>query len=135
MKIEVKQNLLELETAGMVSSENNYEALICRIAQDIRNQRKHRQRRQKELAHLKDVAKVLENKKNLLQEQVGYYNEYVKACLDGLNSKANKSKSKNPFKRHKDVSRSSSTKTIKYTGAKLFEKGVLLEIDGLQQNQ
>jgi chromosome segregation ATPase len=87
MKKEVRQNLLELEKAKMVSSQNNYQIVISRIAQDIRNQRKHRARRQKELAHLQDVHKVLQKKHNLLKEQVLYYNEYVKACLDGFNSK------------------------------------------------
>lgn len=87
MKKEVRQNLIELEKAKMVSIQNNYQIIISRIAQDIRNQRKHRARRQKELAHLQDVYKVLQKKQNLLKEQVSYYNEYVKACLDSFNSK------------------------------------------------
>lgn len=87
MKKEVRQNLVELEKAKMVSSQNNYQTIVSRIAQDIRNQRKHRIRRQKELSHLHDVYKVLQKKHNLLKEQVSYYNEYVKACLDGFNSK------------------------------------------------
>lgn len=87
MKKEVRHNLVELEKAKMVSSQNNYQIVISRIAQDIRNQRKHRARRQKELAHLQDVYKVLQKKHNLLKEQVSYYNEYVKACLDSFNSK------------------------------------------------
>lgn len=64
-----------------------YEEITSRIAQDIRNQRKHRQRRQKELIHLLEVHRVLNKKSELLKEQVSYYNEYVKACLDSLNSK------------------------------------------------
>lgn len=87
MKREVRQNLVELEKAKMVSSQNNFQIIISRIAQDIRNQRKHRARRQKELAHLQDVYKVLLKKQNTLKEQVSYYNEYVKACLDSFNSK------------------------------------------------
>lgn len=87
MKKEVRQNLIELENAGMITSSNNYQALISRIAQDIRNQRKHRQRRQQELTHLQEVLKVLDKKHGLLKEQVSYYNEYVKACLEKYNSK------------------------------------------------
>lgn len=114
----------------MVSSSNNYQIIISRIAQDIRNQRKHRQRRQKELVHLRDVNKVLEKKHNLLKEQVSYYNEYVKACLDSFNSK--KGRSKNPFRRSKEEKVIGS---VKYTAAKLYDKGVILEIEGLQPNQ
>ena len=91
MKRDVKQNLVELEKAGMVSSSNNYQVIISRIVQDIRNQRKHRQRRQQEIEHLKEVLKVLGEKNNLLKEQVSYYNEYVKACLENHNNSTKKS--------------------------------------------
>ena len=90
MKKEVKLNLVELENAGIVSSKNNYQVIISRIAQDIRNQRKHRKRRQQEIEHLQEVRKVLDNKNNLLKEQVSYYNEYVKACLENHNSSTKK---------------------------------------------
>ena len=87
IKREVRRNLLELERAGLVSSTNSYQIIVSRIAQDIRNQRKHRQRRQKELAHLSEVRRVLETKHASLQEQVTFYNEYVKGCLnDSLNA-------------------------------------------------
>jgi Ras GTPase-activating-like protein IQGAP2/3 len=90
MKKEVKLNLVELEKAGMVSKSNDYQVIISRIAQDIRNQRKHRKRRQQEIEHLQEVLKVLDNKNSLLKEQVSYYNEYVKACLENHNSSTKK---------------------------------------------
>ena len=85
MKKEVKLNLVEFEKARMVSKSNDYQVIISRIAQDIRNQRKHRKRRQQEIEHLQEVLKVLDNKNSLLKEQVSYYNEYVKACLENHN--------------------------------------------------
>ena len=87
MKQQVRKNLAELEKAKLVSSADRYQLIVSRIAQDLRNQRKHRQRRQKELAHLQEVYRVLQKKNNLLKEQVGYYNEYVKVCLDRYNNK------------------------------------------------
>ena len=63
---------------------------LSRIAQDMRNQRKHRKRRQQEIEYLQEVLKVLDNKNNLLKEQVSYYNEYVKACLENHNSSTKK---------------------------------------------
>lgn len=129
MKKEVRENLIELEKADMVSRANNYQTIVSRIAQDIRSQRKHRQRRQKEIAHLQQVYDVLQKKHNLLKEQVSYYNEYVKACLDSFNNK--KIRSKNPFKRKEEKI----VGTIKYSGAKLYDKGVILEIEGLEKNQ
>jgi len=130
MKKEVRSNLSELERCGLVSSKNNYQNIISRISQDIRSQRKHRQRRQSELTHLKEVLIELEKKKALLTEQVLFYNEYVKACLENYNNKTKKSK--NPFKRGKTVK---SAATLKYTAAKLQEKGVILEIEELSNNQ
>ena len=87
MKKEVKKNLIELERLRMIAPNSTYQMIISKIAQDIRNQRKHRQRRQKELVHLHEVHRVLQNKHNLLKEQVTFYNEYVKACLDSFNNK------------------------------------------------
>lgn len=87
MKGEVRKNLAELEKMKAISSNNSFQVIISKIAQDIRNQRKHRQRRQQELVHLQEVHRVLQKKHNLLKEQVTFYNEYVKACLDNFNSK------------------------------------------------
>jgi hypothetical protein len=100
MKKEVEKNLVILKSmnasATLQQSVGNsippslsdtYQEIVHKIAQDIRNQRKHRQRRQKELIHLLEVHRVLNKKTTLLKEQVSYYNEYVKACLDSLNSK------------------------------------------------
>jgi hypothetical protein len=79
--------LIELEKSKFISSENKYQSLINRITQDIRYQRKHIQRRLKEYQHLNEVYKVLQNKQNMLNEQVSYYNEYVKVCLERYKSK------------------------------------------------
>ena len=88
MKKEVDQNLIELMKMNNTYSPSSvYQLIVSRIAQDIRNQRKYRVRRQKELTHLNEVYVVLEKKQTLLKEQVSYYNEYVKACLDHFNSK------------------------------------------------
>ena len=88
MKKEVLKNVSDLKRLNPAEQETCiYEDIVSRIAQDIRNQLKHRQRRQKELVHLLEVFRVLNKKTTLLKEQVSYYNEYVKACLDSLNSK------------------------------------------------
>jgi hypothetical protein len=85
MKKQVKINLVELEKSGLLTVKNNYQSLLSRIAQDIRNQHRYRLRRQKEILHLNNVYKALSTKNGSLKEQVSYYNEYVKACLDTFN--------------------------------------------------
>ncbi len=81
-----------------------------------------------------EVHRVLSKKSELLKEQVGYYNEYVKACLDSLNHKRQGSRSgiRNPFKRGQ---REKLQGSVKYTAAKLYEKGVIVEMVGVQTKQ
>merc|ERR1712150_2347 len=55
-------------------------------------------------------------KKKYYGDQVAYYQEYVKACVNNL------SKTKKSSKGDKRL-------TAKYTAHKLYEKGVLVEID------
>ena len=45
----------------------------------------------------------------------------------------NRTKSRNPFKRSNKEEKMIGT--IKYSAAKLYDKGVILEIDGVQPNQ
>ncbi len=134
MKREVAGSLAELTSGlGLERAGEVYEELVGRLAQDIRNQRKHRQRRQKELAHLLEVHRVLVRKSELLKEQVGYYNEYVKACLDSLNSKRQGGRgARNPFRRSQ---REKVQGCVKYTAAKLHDKGVIVEIAGVAAKQ
>lgn len=134
MKKELLHCVKDLKKIKKNSKESEiFEEIIRQIAQDIRNQRKHRQRRQKELIHLHEVHNVLNKKSEFLTEQVTYYNEYVKACLDSLNSKKSTvSRTRNPFRRTQSEKVQGS---VKYTAAKLYDKGVILEITGLQTKQ
>lgn len=62
--------------------------LSC-FLQDIRNQRRYRQRRKQELTKLKQNMEMLDQKAKFFEEQSDYYNQYIKSCLASL---ANKSK-------------------------------------------
>lgn len=57
------------------------------MPQDIRNQRLYRQRRKQEMVRLRATLKNLAAKRAFFQEQVDYYNQYVKTCLDNLSTK------------------------------------------------
>uniref|UniRef100_A0A8C6P415 IQ motif containing GTPase activating protein 2 n=1 Tax=Nothobranchius furzeri TaxID=105023 RepID=A0A8C6P415_NOTFU len=117
-KRRIQRNLRNLEQAGLVSATNNYQDLIKDIAKDIRYQRRHRQRRKAEFMKLQQTLTALNSKASFFQEQMNYYDTYIKTCLDNLNRK---SKWK--------------PQSLKYTAARLYEKGVVLEIEGLQTNQ
>jgi len=55
--------------------------------QDIRNQRLYRNRRKQDMTRLKRTLKALAMKRSFYEEQVNYYNQYVKTCLDNLAAK------------------------------------------------
>lgn len=58
------------------------QTILLLLVKDIRNQRLHRQRRKVEMTKLKTTLKSLSQKRTFFEEQINYYNQYVKTCLD-----------------------------------------------------
>ncbi|XP_032089812.1 ras GTPase-activating-like protein IQGAP3 isoform X1 [Thamnophis elegans] len=115
-----KKVLRNLERLALVGSAGQPRALLSEIAQDIRSQRHHRQSRRGQLAKLQQTLRGLASKRRFYQEQVDYYQKYLRTCLDNLASADRPSKKQ---------------AVLHYTAARLFEKGVLLEIEALPPNQ
>uniref|UniRef100_A0A8C5U161 IQ motif containing GTPase activating protein 3 n=1 Tax=Malurus cyaneus samueli TaxID=2593467 RepID=A0A8C5U161_9PASS len=122
-KRKVIRNLRCLESLGLVCSANHYQELIDELAKDIRNQRRHRQQRRGELLKLRQTLEGLDAKTLFYEEQIDYYNQYIKTCLDNL-AASNKVTGKNK-----------KLPSLHYTAAQLWEKGVLLEIQDLPPSQ
>lgn len=132
-KRKIQRNLRTLEQMGHMSSTNKYQDILNEIAKDIRNQRIYRKLRKAELAKLQQTLKALNEKAAFYEEQVNYYDTYIKTCLDNLKIKNSRRSIKVDGKgESKGMKRA---KPVKYTAAKLHEKGVLLGIDDLQTNQ
>ncbi|OPJ70224.1 ras GTPase-activating-like protein IQGAP1 [Patagioenas fasciata monilis] len=129
-KDKIKTGLKKLTELGTVNAKNKYQELINDIAKDIRNQRRYRQRRKAELVKLQQTYTALNSKATFYGEQVDYYKSYIKTCLDNLASKGKVSKKPREMK-----GKNSKKISLKYTAARLHEKGVLLEIEDLQGNQ
>ncbi|XP_038639978.1 ras GTPase-activating-like protein IQGAP1 [Scyliorhinus canicula] len=128
-KERIEQSLKKLATLGKVNPQNKYQDLINDVAKDIRNQRRYRQRRKAELVRLQQTYSGLISKTTFFEEQIDYYNQYIKTCMDNLASKGKVSKKPDvKGKKSKQVSQ-------RYTAARLHEKGVLLEIEDLSSNQ
>ncbi|XP_056672219.1 ras GTPase-activating-like protein IQGAP3 [Monodelphis domestica] len=115
----VLKNLRHLESLGLVTSADGYQGLVDEMAQDIRNQRRHRQRRKAELVKLRATFQGLQAKTAFYEEQGDYYNQYIRTCLDSLahSNKSDRKGKKQP--------------SLHYTAAQLWEKGVLVEIEDL----
>nr|XP_033779754.1 ras GTPase-activating-like protein IQGAP3 isoform X2 [Geotrypetes seraphini] len=122
-KRKVIRNLRKLESLGVVTSTDHYQDIVNQIAKDICNQRRYRQHRKAELVKLQQTLQGLNSKTMFYEEQIDYYNQYIKTCLDNLTAIG-----KVPGKNKKQPS-------LSYTAARLFEKGVLLEIEDLPVTQ
>lgn len=114
-KDKIKSNLQRLAELGKVHPENRYQDLINDIAkvrndglkheavqrielvvvfylicafvlQDIRNQRRYRQRRKAELVKLQQTNAALNSKSKFYNVQIDSYNQYIKTCMDNLAS-------------------------------------------------
>uniref|UniRef100_A0A8C8EAU0 IQ motif containing GTPase activating protein 3 n=1 Tax=Otus sunia TaxID=257818 RepID=A0A8C8EAU0_9STRI len=83
-KRKIIRNLRRLESLGLVDSAHQYQELIDELAKDIRNQRRYRQHRKGELLKLRQTLQGLNAKTLFYEEQIDYYNQYIKTCLDNL---------------------------------------------------
>ncbi|XP_058421568.1 ras GTPase-activating-like protein IQGAP2 [Diceros bicornis minor] len=132
-KRKIQRNLRTLEQTGHVSSKNKYQDILNEIAKDIRNQRIHRKLRKAELAKLQQTLKALNEKAAFYEEQVNYYDTYIKTCVDNL--KRGNSRRSIKLDGKGEPKGAKRAKPVRYTAAKLHEKGVLLGIDDLQTHQ
>ncbi|NXT72589.1 IQGA3 protein, partial [Chaetops frenatus] len=131
-KRKVIRNLRRLESLGLLDPANQYQELINELAKDIQNQRRHRQQRCRELLKLRQTLEGLDAKTLFYEEQIDYYNQYIKTCLDNL-AASNKCAC-GPFS-SRVGGKSKKLPSLRYTAAQLWEKGVLLEIQDLPPSQ
>ncbi|NXP48122.1 IQGA2 protein, partial [Heliornis fulica] len=134
-KRKIQRNLRTLEQAGLVSSATKYQEIINEIAKDIRNQRRYRHHRKAELVKLQQTLNALNSKTAFYEEQINYYNTYIKTCLDNLTRKNSRRSIKLDGKEEAKGNKKLKQASLKYTAARLHEKGVILEIEDLQTNQ
>ncbi|NWU98005.1 IQGA2 protein, partial [Upupa epops] len=134
-KRKIQRNLRTLEQAGLVSAATKYQEIINEIAKDIRNQRRYRHHRKAELVKLQQTLNALNSKTAFYEEQINYYNTYIKTCLDNLTRKNSRRSIKVDGKEDVKGSKKPKQASLKYTAARLHEKGVILEIEDLQINQ
>ncbi|XP_059079464.1 ras GTPase-activating-like protein IQGAP1 [Tigriopus californicus] len=142
-KHETLKNLQILERHGLVTIKDGFQAIINSIGKDIANQKAYRSRRRTDISRLKNTLSALEMKRQFFEDQIDYYHQYLKQCLANLNADPAKGKKKVRFHKAfghstshtKNEKRLHSRQSIKYTGSKLHEKGILHTIQGLPANQ
>ncbi|KAL6266711.1 hypothetical protein P5V15_003547 [Pogonomyrmex californicus] len=129
-KMQLRAYLNKLELEGWVSRADGYQTIVTAIARDICNKSKYRLARDKELQTLRTTKVRLDEKTRYYQEQVEFYNEYIKGCLQNLHNgksslRAYQAMQKDAYTQCKLRSKM----TVKYSAWKLHEKGILMEVD------
>ncbi|KAF7992470.1 hypothetical protein HCN44_001808 [Aphidius gifuensis] len=136
-KKQLKNYLYKLECGGLVSRNDGYQKIITAIAKDLCNRGKYRNIRNKELQTLRATRQRLQEKTKYYAEQVQYYNQYINTCLENLHTGKGSLRSiklsKNNHENNHEKLKSKST--LKYSAIKLFEKGIVVELDGLTNGQ
>lgn len=80
--------LVNRKTTFYLSKKCKYFQRLCvLLLQDIRNQRRYRQRRKAELVRLQQTNSALNAKTAFFNNQIDSYNQYIKTCMDNLASK------------------------------------------------
>ena len=134
VKSKIKRNLDILEEEGLVSKDTQYQEIINAIAKDITNQSRHRKQRRVEKKRLNGTLTQLVQKENFHEEQYNFYQQYIDSALENMVKARNlRSGGKSASGATKGVD--FKLKTIKYSAQKLYDKGVILEIEGIQRFQ
>ncbi|KAH0541195.1 hypothetical protein KQX54_021250 [Cotesia glomerata] len=142
-KFQLRAYLTKLEHGKYLTREDGYQTIVTAVAKDLCNKGKYRIIRNKELQALRITRQRLQEKTKYYAEQVQYYNEYTKRCLDNLHTgkgtlravKLQQQQQQQQQNNNNNHAILKSKKTLKYSATKLAEKGVLLEIDGLSHGQ
>ncbi len=134
LKMRVSRNLRRLESLGLVTSSDNYSALVSALARDVVTLRTHRRARSQELDRLLITKRLLDEKTKFHEEQVDSYQEYLETCLKNLTL----GKTQKKILQHRSEGNSlqlaqalKSRITLHYSATKLHQKGILIDIEGL----
>eukprot|EP00127_Corallochytrium_limacisporum_P003830 Clim_evm44s153 gene=Clim_evmTU44s153 len=137
LKASVQKDLDALEAAGVTSRHDGYQSLLNAMARDIIGSKYLRESRRKDIAKLTKTLELLAIKTKEQEEQVQQYTEYVHSCTENMKKgakipKPNKmrmmfdSKYRKNYQQHRFGS-------YKYSASKLFERGILLELQGVTE--
>ncbi|KAF3192881.1 hypothetical protein TWF225_011670 [Orbilia oligospora] len=131
------ENVLKLEKTGKITRKNQFQDLLNAIAIDIRTKHRRRVQRQRELDGVKQTLSHLGEKARFLDDKLQSYNDYIEQAMLTLQTKKGKKKTILPFTKQyfhlKELQRSGRVPkfgSYKYSAHNLFEKGVLVSMEG-----
>ncbi|CEP22833.1 unnamed protein product [Cyberlindnera jadinii] len=135
------ERILELETMSIVTRRDSFQLLLNEIAHDIRTKHDQRLSRKKQLSIAQNTLSRLGEKNKFLEDQLKAYNHHIDKSMEELQSKPTKPKRILPFTKQffyeRELKKSGKLPKFgayKYSSKRLYEKGVLVELRGLDQN-
>merc|ERR1712137_891772 len=120
----ILENLGKLETADIVSKEDNYESFVHDVALEVANRATIREQQRKEVARLKTTLSELKDHQNYLDESIQSYQDYLKDCKEKQYSMAASKKKK---KRKKSSETGYKVPPVKFTYKELAKKRVIVD--------
>lgn len=133
-KVKLRKYFSTLEEAGYVSRENGYQEIISKLIQDINNKKKYQQMQSKELRTVRETHEALLEKIDASTELIESYEKYILSCLKNMTlGKQNVHRAFISTDKHDK--KLQNKLTITYTGKQLFDKGILIKAEGLNEKQ
>ena len=136
------ENVLQLQSLGRLSQNNNYQDLLNSVAVDIRTKHRRRLQRQRELENVKTTLARLNEQAVYLEGQLKTYNDYVEQAMVTLQNKKGKKRFVLPFTKQWEherelqrAGRSFKFGSFKYSAQNLANKGVLVHWKGYHERQ
>jgi len=136
------ENVLKLEQTGKISRHNQFQDILNAIATDIRTKHRRREQRHRELDGVQQTLSHLDEKAQFLDEKLKSYNDYIEQAMSTLQSTKKKGKRGFIFSRQyfhiRELEKSGKVPkfgSFKYSARNLFEKGVLVSMEGYDDRQ
>ncbi|CAM9022696.1 unnamed protein product [Wickerhamomyces anomalus] len=135
------ERILELEAMGRLTRRDSFQILLNEIAYDIKTKHDQRISRKKQLSIAENTLIRLDEKEKFLQDQLNAYNHHIDKSMEELQSRPTKTKRIMPFTKQffyeRELKKSGKLPKFgayKYSSKRLYEKGILVELRGLDQN-
>lgn len=135
------ERILELEAMGRLTRKDSFQVLLNEIAYDIKTKHDQRISRKKQLSIAENTLIRLDEKEKFLQDQLNAYNHHIDKSMEELQSRPTKAKRILPFTKQffyeRELKKSGKLPKFgayKYSSKRLYEKGILIELRGLDQN-
>lgn len=134
-------NIQQLVQEKLCTPQNNYQDLLNAVAQDIRNQRIYRRQRKQELARLNSTVVELRRKQQYYTQTISEYESYVGECMKHMG--VARPRRQGMMRLFRSGSKEDTSgkedwvagRVVKYSAARLKEKGVVISVDGATDAQ